>query len=79
MFPVEKEVRAGSQLTDSVLQCEHKFEKKKQKKKRLQLDFGSICRIKGVEEADCVLILCSEDAPGKQEALLPPPARCVHS
>lgn len=77
MFPVEKEL-AGSQLTDSVLQCEHKFEKKN-RKKRLQLDFGSICRIKGVEEADCVLILCSEDAPGKQEALLPPPARCVHS
>lgn len=51
MFPVEKEVRAGSQLTDSVLQCEHKFEKKKQKKKRLQLDFGSICRKKGVEES----------------------------
>lgn len=32
MFPVEKEVRAGSQLTDSVLRCEHKFEKKQKKK-----------------------------------------------
>lgn len=32
MFPVEKEVHAGSQLTDSVLQCEHKFEKKTEKK-----------------------------------------------
>lgn len=50
MFPVEKEVHAGSQLTDSVLQCEHKFEKKN-RKKRLQLDFGSICRKKGVEES----------------------------
>ena len=52
---------------------------KTNKKKRLQLDFGSICRKKSVEEADCVLILCSEDAPGKQEVLLPPPTRCVHS
>lgn len=34
MFPVEKEVHAGSQLTDSVLQCEHKFEKKKNRKKK---------------------------------------------
>ena len=34
---------------------------------------------RGVEEADCVLILFSEDAPGKQEVLLPPLTGCVHS